>query len=64
MAMLDERVYRDALGRTVYRVVRDECRKVVYDSADRLIGYCTGDRTVDVNGELVANGEAPGALLR
>lgn len=62
--MFDERVYRDALGRTVYRVVKDECAKAVYDGTDRLVGYCRGGRTVDVNGELVANGEAPGALLR
>ncbi|MDZ7828748.1 MAG: hypothetical protein U5K33_04430 [Halofilum sp. (in: g-proteobacteria)] len=62
--MFNERVYRDAMGRIVYRVVRDDRRKAVYDSADRLIGYCLGERTVDVNGDLVANGEAPGALLR
>jgi len=62
--MFDERVYRDALGRIVYRVVNDENVRAVYDSADRLLGYCEDHRTIDIHGELVANGEAPGALLR
>jgi len=62
--MIDERVFRDALGRVVYRVVTDQGRKSVYDGADRLLGYCSGERTIDVNGRLIANGEAPGALLR
>jgi len=46
------------------RVVTDEDRKSVHDAAGRLLGYCTGDRTIDVNRRLIANGEAPGALLR
>lgn len=62
--MFNESVYRDAMGRIVYRVVSDDCRKAVYDSDNRLLGYCMGERTIDVNGDLVANGEAPGALLR
>jgi len=62
--MFNERVFRDARGRVVYRVVTEEGRKSVYDRANRLLGYCTGDRTVDVAGRLIANGEAPGALLR
>lgn len=62
--MTNERVFRDARGRLIYRVVDEEFRKVVYDGADRLVGFCTGDRTTDPEGRLVANGEAPGALLR
>lgn len=62
--MTNERVFRDARGRTIYRVVIEESRKRVYDGNDRLLGYCLEDRTVDPSGRLVANGEAPGALLR
>lgn len=62
--MTNERVFRDARGRTIYRVVIEECRKTVYDGRNHLLGYCIGDRTVDLGGRLVSHGEAPGALLR
>lgn len=62
--MTNERVFRDARGRTIYRIVVEECRKRVYDGENRLLGYCYEDRTVDPAGRLIANGEAPGALLR
>ena len=62
--MTSERVFRDARGRLLYRVVDEETRRAVYDGADRLLGFCSGDRTTDPEGRLVANGEAPGALLR
>lgn len=62
--MTNERVFRDACGRTIYRVVVEESRKRVYDGENRLLGYCFDGRTVDPSGRLVSNGEAPGALLR
>lgn len=62
--MTNERVFRDARGRTIYRVVIEERRKRVYDGDDRLLGYCLEGRTVDPSGRLISNGEAPGALLR
>lgn len=62
--MTNERMFRDARGRLIYRVVAEDARRAVYDGADRLVGYCLDDRTVDPDGRLIANGEAPGALLR
>lgn len=62
--MTNERVFRDARGRTIYRVATEECRKTVHDGRNRLLGYCIGERTVDPGGCLVSHGEAPGALFR